>query len=93
VYHLVHKAQEQRLAGKSGENAFAACTRAVEKTAWSYPGSLPALSSLECMKNKDVKLPVFHLTTAFGTHKLWEILRLPLTSCLSPVFLHISNVS
>lgn len=32
VHHLVHKVQGQRLAGKSGENAFAACIRPVNQT-------------------------------------------------------------
>lgn len=31
VNHVVHRPQEQRLAEKSGENAFAACTRAVNQ--------------------------------------------------------------
>lgn len=66
--------------------------KSCEPNTWSHPGSLPVPSSLECRKNKDVRLPISHLTTAFGTGKLWEALRL-LFIPLSPVFLHILSVS
>lgn len=67
--------------------------KSCESNAWSHPGSLPASSSLECRKNKDVRLSAPHLTTAFRTCKLWETLKLLLTPPLSPVFLHILSVS
>lgn len=44
-------------------------------------------------ENKDVRLLVSHLTTAFRTCKLWERLRLLLTHPLSAVFLHILSAS
>lgn len=63
-----------------------------EWNVWSHPGSQLAPCSLECRKNSGI-LFAFHLTTACGPCKLWEILRLFLAPPLSLTFLHVLRVS